>query len=117
MLLFQKKVQAVAATAEAKFGAKPIKVQQTAHTGGASSLHRVPWSSGLLFRSDGKQTATNFLCQCSSVYVSNWLARQSGTSEKACKITKKIPHMQEKQQLFALSDAICAVIPTFLKKK
>ena len=33
MLLFQKKVQAVAATAEAKFGAKPIKVQQTAHTG------------------------------------------------------------------------------------
>ena len=25
--------------------------------------------------------------------------------------------MQEKQQLFALLDAICAVIPTFLKKK
>jgi len=37
--------------------------------------------------------------------------------EKACKITKKIPNMQEKQQLFALLDAICAVIPTFLKKK
>lgn len=39
------------------------------------------------------------------------------TPEKACKITKKIPNMQEKSLLLALLGANCAVNRTFLEKK
>ena len=45
-------VRTAAVHDEAMFWEPPIKVRQTAHTGGASSLHRVPWSSGFPFRRD-----------------------------------------------------------------
>ena len=73
---------------EAMFWEPPIKVRQTAHTRGASSLHRVPWPSGFPFRRD--RLANCIIISMSMFFCKNTLSQKSVQNyEKNSKYARK----------------------------